>query len=100
MSPIGCAYSRSFCIVRGSVPFMCMRTAPAPIAATAGSIAGSKRPAVTSLTRSAPASTAARATAALRVSIDRGAVERSRIPAITGTTRAISSSQESSAAGP
>ena len=70
------------------------------MAAAAGSMAGSNRPAVTSLIRSAPASTAARATPDLRVSIERGRAERSRMPAITGTTRAISSSGESSTAAP
>ncbi len=84
----------------GRCPFMCIRIAPARLPAIVSNISASKRPADTSLTRSAPASSAARATAALRVSIDNGASVFARISAMTGTTRAISSSGGSGRASP
>ena len=61
-------YRRSDCMVRGS-PRMCMSTMPAPRSATSSNIPGSE-PAVTSLTRSAPASRAAAATSVFEVSTD------------------------------
>ena len=84
-------YRGSACIVRGS-PCMCMRQRYAPAPATTPASSGSPRRAVTSLTRIAPRSSAARATAAFDVSIEigRSPPRRSR----TGTTRRSSSSAE------
>src|SRR5918999_1152241 len=56
-------------MVRGS-PSMCMRQQSAPALATSPAMSGAKRKAETSLTRVAPASSAARATASLVVSIE------------------------------
>jgi hypothetical protein len=71
---------------------MCIRTMPAPASPTTLNIAGSA-PAETSFTIVAPASSAARATAGLRVSTDTGTSgSSSAIRRITGTTRWISSS--------
>ena len=77
---------------------MCISTTAAPRSATSGSIAGS-RPAVTSLTTIAPASSAARATSALPVSTERTrpGCRRASSP-ITGTTRAISAAALTGAA--
>ena len=55
--------------MRGS-PSMCIRQQSTPLSATTPAISGSPRRALTSLTRLAPASSAARATAALEVSIE------------------------------
>ena len=57
------------CIVRG-VPCMCMMMSAALFSAASGNISGSPRPPVTSLMIAAPASSAARATAAFEVSIE------------------------------
>ena len=57
-------------------PRMCTRQTAAPRSATSGSRAGSPRPAVTSLTRAKPASSAAAATGPSDVSIDRAAAPR------------------------
>src|SRR5579885_3467014 len=69
---------------------MCMRTIGTPAAAQSGSIAGS-RPAETSFTRSAPASRAARATTALRVSTESGTRTAARTARRTGRSRRSSS---------
>ncbi len=80
-------------MVRGS-PSMCMRQIGQPRSATRPAIAGSPRRAVTSLTSVAPASRAARATAALVVSIDSSAGVAAARRSMTGTTRASSSSTD------
>ena len=59
------------CIVCG-VPCMCITHTPAPVSTATSIIAGSPASPVTSLMISAPASIAARATAALLVSIEIG----------------------------
>ena len=73
------------------VPFMCMRTTAAPERATTSAMAGSERSALVSLTMSAPASSAARATAALVVSTEMKADVFFRRAQMTGTTRPSSS---------
>ena len=84
------AYAVSRCIVAGS-PRMCMRTMPAPRPATTASMRAS-RAAVTSLTRDAPAASAAAATSGLEVSTETITAGRRRASAATtGTTRSISS---------
>ena len=85
------SYRGSSCIVRGS-PCMCMRQRYAPASATTPASSGSPRRAVTSLTRIAPRSSAARATSAFDVSIESGSSPPSR--SRTGTTRRSSSSAE------
>src|SRR5579884_4133098 len=76
---------------------MCMRTIGTPAAAQSGSIAGS-RPAETSFTRSAPASRAARATTALRVSTESGTRTVARTARRTGRSRRSSSAAGTGAA--
>ena len=83
-------------MVRGS-PCICMRMAPARAAATVPGEASSKESALTSLTTTAPASSAADMTAARRVSIE------TRMPSpasarITGNTRPHSSDAVTGAA--
>ena len=78
-------------MVRG-LPCMCMATQPAPVAA-----ATSKSDAETSLTRLAPAATAASATSGLTVSTDTRTPRSTAGPealsaSTTGTTRASSTS--------
>mmetsp|Transcript_93979 Transcript_93979/g.265626 ORF Transcript_93979/g.265626 Transcript_93979/m.265626 type:complete len:225 (+) Transcript_93979:335-1009(+) len=81
------------------VPFMCISTTGAINSAASGSIAESNSPPETSLIQSAPASTAARATAAFRVStLIVTSMPRSRKARMTGTTRSISCSTDTSAA--
>ena len=72
---------------------MCISTIGTRKRATVGSMLASASPAETSFTMSAPASTAAAATAALRVSteIATASARCSRIAAMTGMTRSISS---------
>src|SRR5207247_351935 len=53
-------------------PCMCMRTTGTPRSAHRGSSPGSRRPAETSFTTSAPSSSARRAIAALELSTERG----------------------------
>ena len=73
-------------VPRGS-PRQCMTTKGAPAsAATAGTIAGSARPPLTSLTRAAPAARACSATAARMVSTETVTPSEAR-PRTTGTTR-------------
>jgi hypothetical protein len=73
-------------------PRVCIRTAPHPSAAQVEDIAASHRCPLTSLTISAPASTAMRAVSAWYVSMDRIApVRAARIARSTGITRACSS---------
>src|SRR5918994_3985752 len=74
---------------------MCMRHTYASASAIASTMAGSPRSAVTSLTSSAPSSSARRATIAFEVSIETG---RPTSPSSTGTTRASSASAETGAA--
>ena len=70
---------------------MCISTSPAPVSRTSGSVPGSAA-ALTSFTMEAPASIAARATSARRVSTLIGVSgDAARKPSITGTTRSISS---------
>ena len=88
------SYRGATCIVRGS-PCMCIRQRYAPAPATTPAMPGSPRRAVTSLTSSAPSSSARRATSAFEVSIDTG---RPRSSSSTGTTRRSSSSSETAAA--
>ena len=78
------------------VPRMCMITAPAPASATASTMPGALRP-PTSLTTTAPAARAARATAALRVSMLTWTPRATRA-STTGTVRASSSATPTSAA--
>ena len=73
-------------------PRRCMTTAGTLRSATRGAISGSKRKPLTSLTRSAPASRAARATSAFVVSTESGPAPRARRSRTTGTTRRRSSS--------
>src|SRR5947208_131596 len=73
------------------VPCMCMRTTGTPARAQSGSIAGSARPAETSFTTSAPASSAARATSAFIVSTAIGTRTAARTAASTGSRRRRSS---------
>mmetsp|Transcript_72854 Transcript_72854/g.202049 ORF Transcript_72854/g.202049 Transcript_72854/m.202049 type:complete len:380 (-) Transcript_72854:266-1405(-) len=81
------------------VPFMCIRTMGAINSAAAASMSASYSPAETSLIQSAPAATAARATAALRVSTLIVTFRFfARIARTMGTTRRISSSAITSAA--
>mmetsp|Transcript_24581 Transcript_24581/g.76545 ORF Transcript_24581/g.76545 Transcript_24581/m.76545 type:complete len:364 (+) Transcript_24581:470-1561(+) len=81
------------------VPFMCMSTIGVMSSAAVASMRGSNSPPETSLIQSAPAATAARATAAFLVStlmVAPGA--RSRMARTTGATRLISSSTGTSVA--
>ena len=74
---------------------MCIRQHSAPLLTSSSTIAGSPRSALTSLTSPAPAAIAARATAALVVSIETsGRVGQSlaAMPSSTGSTRRSSSS--------
>ena len=91
-SPNKSSYRTFDCIVRG-LPRMCMSTTAAPAEAATSRISGSRLPPLTSLTMTAPSSTAAAATAAREVSIEIGRGHpRSRSACRTGTTRASSSS--------
>ncbi len=74
-----------------------MATTPVPgWAATTAAMSGSPRKPQTSLTITAPASSAADATAALRVSTLIGTRRRPASSRITGNTRAISTSTDTS----
>src|SRR4051812_21934915 len=77
-------------MVRG-VPSMCMRQQSTSWSATTPASSGSPRNAVTSLTKLAPAASAAAATSAFEVSIDSCAPVAAS-PSITGRTRRSSSS--------
>ncbi len=72
-------------------PRQCITTNGTPAVATTGTIAGSARPPLTSLTSTAPAATAASATEARMVSTDTTTPSAAR-PRTTGTTRRSSSS--------
>ena len=85
------------CIVRG-VPRMCMRIKGARACRATSARRGSVRNAETSFTISAPASSAASATSALRVSTDIGMRSLPRNSWITGRIRRSSSSEETEAA--
>ncbi len=74
------------------VPRMCITTADAPLTVTTVRIAGSESP-LTSLTRSAPAAMARRATSGLRVSMETGTGDEDANAFRTGPTRRHSSSQ-------
>ena len=76
------------------VPCMCIKITGTFSAASIGAIAASKRSALTSLTISAPASRAARATVDLYVSMEIGAPTARRKPRTTGSTRASSRSSD------
>src|ERR1043165_5370562 len=82
------------CCIVFSAPRMCIRTAGTLRCATSVRIAGSPRNAVTSLTTSAPASSAAAATRAFVVSIEIATSLRLRIASITGITRSSSIASE------
>src|SRR5438552_3725639 len=71
---------------------MCIRTTGTRSRAQSGSIPGSPRPAETSFTTSAPASSAARATSAFVVSTESGTPTAMRTAASTGSRRRRSSS--------
>src|SRR6266550_694898 len=62
------------------VPCMCMSTTGTPCSAQRGSSAGSKRPAETSFTTSAPSSSARRTIVALEVSTEIGTRTAARTP--------------------
>ena len=79
-------------------PRLCIRITAAPDAATTSARAGSYLRALTSFTRLAPRSSAARATSALYVSIDIGMVTRPASRSSTGSMRRRSSSADTSAA--
>ena len=70
---------------------LCMSTAAAPLSATTCAIAGSFCRPHTSLTIAAPCLIAARATAALEVSMEIGSVQRAASAATIGSTRRSSS---------
>src|SRR6266849_8481566 len=74
------------------VPCMCMSTTGTPRSAHRARSAGSKRPAETSFTRSAPSSRARRAIAALVVSTETGTRTAARTARRTGSRRRRSSS--------
>ena len=80
------------------LPCACMRQTGAPAPATTSAIAGSCSMADTSLTIDAPAESAARATPALRVSIEIGPMPSRESASITGSTRAVSASAGTSRA--
>ncbi|KAK5624789.1 hypothetical protein RRF57_000504 [Xylaria bambusicola] len=91
ISPSGYSFRR---LIVAGVPRMCIRHTVQPRRATVGSIASSRRPADTSFTISAPAATAASATAARYVStlIDTCAASGMlRIKEMAGSTRPSSS---------
>src|SRR5205823_2635463 len=71
------------------VPCMCMRTTGTRAAAQRRRSSGSKRPALTSFTRSAPASSAAAATSAFVVSTAMGTRTAARIARSTGRGRRV-----------
>src|SRR5213594_230934 len=73
-------------------PCMCMRTTGTPRSAHRGSSPGSRRPAETSFTTSAPSSSARRAIAALEVSTEIGTRTAARTARRTGRRRRRSSS--------
>src|SRR4051812_10655367 len=77
-------------MVLGS-PSMCISTSPASSSRTTSNMSGSSRPALTSLTIDAPASSAAPATEDFRVSIEIGTSTSAARRLMTGTTRSISS---------
>src|SRR5436309_3272184 len=79
-------------------PCMCMRTTGTPRSAHRGSSAGSKRPAETSFTTSAPWSRARRAIAAFEVSTEIGTRTAVRTARSTGRSRRRSSSAGTGAA--
>ena len=70
---------------------MCITTTPQLWAAQTPAISGSASSPLTSLTMSAPATSAASATAALHVSMEISPSHSARNAAITGTVRAVSS---------
>src|SRR5204862_197756 len=74
------------------VPCMCMSTTGTPCSAQRGSSAGSKRPAETSFTTSAPSSSARRTIVALEVSTEIGTRTAARTARSTGRRRRRSSS--------
>src|SRR5205814_1988356 len=69
------------------VPCMCMSTTGTPCSAQRGSSAGSKRPAETSFTTSAPSSSARRTIVALEVSTEIGTRTAARTARSTGRRR-------------
>mmetsp|Transcript_35949 Transcript_35949/g.101208 ORF Transcript_35949/g.101208 Transcript_35949/m.101208 type:complete len:249 (-) Transcript_35949:803-1549(-) len=85
------------CIVSG-VPLLCMMTIGTCSLATAGSMPGSNSPPETSFTMSAPAPTAACATAACRVSIEIGTSDASLSFRMTGIVLCSSTSTSTSLA--
>src|SRR5438034_189842 len=80
------------------VPCMCMRTTGTRAAAQRGRSSASKRPALTSFTRSAPASSAAAATSAFVVSTAMGTRTAARIARSTGRSRRRSSTARTGSA--
>src|SRR5215470_12177002 len=80
------------------VPCMCIRTTGTRAAAQRGRRAGSCRPALTSFTRSAPASRAAAATSAFMVSTAMGTRTAARTARSTGRSRRRSSAAATGAA--
>mmetsp|Transcript_39563 Transcript_39563/g.93136 ORF Transcript_39563/g.93136 Transcript_39563/m.93136 type:complete len:201 (+) Transcript_39563:210-812(+) len=96
--PASAAYAAIPCIDCG-VPRVCISTAGTPSSAKVASIRASAAPPETSLTASAPARTAARATAAQLVSTEMGMPSPSaRSASISGSTRASSSASPTAAA--
>src|SRR6185436_12621758 len=81
-------------------PRRCMSTAGTRRSATSPAMPGSNVNPLTSLTMSAPASRAARATEALVVSTESGPAPRPRRPRMTGTTRRHSSAAPTAAEPP
>jgi len=77
---------------------MCMHTYPAAVPRAMSHMRGPERPASTSLMMVAPASTAASATSAWRVSMESGTRVSRASARITGSTRASSSSTVTGAA--